>query len=286
MIMKSTNRPFRSNFYLWNGVSAIFFSNCITNIHSHNTLQIVIDLHDRFRCRIGDNPWLTARNLIIRQNALHQLDTNNSVQLIIYLDAETTAAKNISTRHLQDKDAAEPEFHLFDNVNPNDLQQALLKPNPMTLREIIGNILRVLAGETAPPRSDLRIRLIEKIIDTGQPDELNITALAARVHLSESRFRSLFRQQTGVSVYKYILWSRIRYAIGRVMAGHPINDAAWSAGFTDNSHFHKILVNMFGISPSQFLRDHKTMDILTCDQSPLNFVTIVYDVTGHPEKVY
>ncbi len=70
------------------------------------------------------------------------------------------------------------------------------------------------------------------------------------------------------------------------MAGSPINEAAWTAGFTDNSHFHKILVTMFGISPSQFLRDHKTMDILTCDQSPLNFETKVYDEEGRVEKIY
>ena len=70
------------------------------------------------------------------------------------------------------------------------------------------------------------------------------------------------------------------------MAGSPINDAAWEAGFTDNSHFHKMLVTMFGISPSQFIRDHQTMDILTCDNSPINFETKVYDAEGRITKVY
>jgi AraC-like DNA-binding protein len=70
------------------------------------------------------------------------------------------------------------------------------------------------------------------------------------------------------------------------MTGHPINDAAWEAGFHDNSHFHKMLVTMFGISPSQFLRDNRTMDILTCDVSPLYFETTVYDDHGQVEKVY
>jgi hypothetical protein len=96
--MKSVSSPFRSNFYLWNAVSAIFFSNCVTSVHSHNTLQIVIDLHNRFRYRIGEKPWMTARNLIIRENALHQLDTNGSVQLIIYLDPDTLAARQIDDR--------------------------------------------------------------------------------------------------------------------------------------------------------------------------------------------
>jgi AraC-like DNA-binding protein len=186
----------------------------------------------------------------------------------------------LTTDYLLDKDFAEPEFNLFDFVKPNTLQQVLLKPDPLTLHTIIGQILHALAGELTPADTDSRIRLIEKAIDNGEPDDLTPTALAALVHLSESRLRSLFRHDTGVPLYKYILWRRIRFAISRIMAGHPINDAARSAGFTDNSHFHKILVNMFGISPSQFLRDNKTMEILTCDRSPLNFVTVVYNTAG------
>ncbi|HVU95219.1 MAG TPA: AraC family transcriptional regulator [Puia sp.] len=282
--MKATTSPFRSNFYLWNGVSAIFFSNCVTNVHSHNTMQILVDIHDQFKCRIGDSPWRTCKNLIIKEDTPHQLDTNNSVQLIIYLDVETSAAKAIKARY--PGDAIQPDFDLFGIIPPNQLQQVLLKPDAQSLLVIVSSILQTLAGQTTPTQSDPRIRIIEKTIDTGRPDDLSTTALAAEVHLSESRLRALFKEHTGVSLHKYILWSRIRYAINKIMTGSPINDAAWEAGFTDNSHFHKILVGMFGISPSQFLRDNKTMEIFTCGFSPLNFETKVYDANGQVEKIY
>ena len=285
--MKSSTSPFRSNFYLWNGVSAIFFSNCVTNTHSHNTIQIITDIHHQFRCRVNEAPWRTCKNLIIKEDTPHQLDTNDSVQLIIYLDITTTAAKAITTRYLGNDNAAEPELNLFDIVKPDTIQQVLLKPNPQTLHNIVGRILQQLTGETTvETKTDPRIRIVEQAIDHGRPDRLNISTLAAQVHLSESRLRSLFKLQTGVPIYKYILYSRIRYAINRIMTGSPINDAAWEAGFIDNSHFHKILVTMFGISPSQFLRDSKTMEIFTCDFSPLNFETTVYDANGHAENIY
>jgi AraC-like DNA-binding protein len=282
--MKATIGPFRSNFYLWNGVSAIFFSNCVTNVHSHNTMQILVDIHDQFKCRVGNGPWLTCKNLIIKEDIPHQLDTNNSVQLIIYLDVETSAAKAIKARY--PGNAVQPDLDLFSIIPPNQLQQVLLKPDAQSLLAIVSSILHVLAAQTIPVQSDPRIRLIEKAIDTGRPDELTTNALASTVHLSESRLRSLFKEHTGVSLHKYILWSRIRYAINKIMTGSPINDAAWEAGFTDNSHFHKMLVGMFGISPSQFLRDNKTMEIFTCDFSPLNFETKVYDANGEVEKIY
>lgn len=284
--MKVTSSPFRSNFYLWNGVSAIFFSNCLTNVHSHNTMQIIVDIQDHFRCRIGNAGWQSFKNLIIRENTPHQLDTAGSVQLIIYLNAETVIAKEITASHLQNRDACSPQLNPFDSIKPNELQQALLRPDPTLLLSIIGRLLQTLTGRNTAPKSDNRTAVIEKLLSSTPPAECNIENLAQQVHLSVSRLRSLFKQQTGVSLYKYILWARIRFAINRIMAGSPINDAAWSAGFTDNSHFHKMLVSMFGISPSQFLRDHKTMDILTCDQSPLHFETKVYDQDGHVEKIY
>jgi AraC-like DNA-binding protein len=284
--MRATNGPFRSNFYLWNGVSAIFFSNWVTDVHSHNTLQIVTDIHDRFRCRVDEGPWLTCRNLIIRENARHRLDTNDSVQLIIYLDAETIAAEAIKARYLQIGDAAEPDLDLFAIIKPNHLQQVMLKPDPLGLHTIVGRILQALTGDIAPRKADPRIMLTAQTIDNSSPPTLNTADLVAQIHLSESRLRSLFREQTGVPLYKYMLWSKIRFAIRRIMTGSSINDAAWEAGFTDNSHFHKMLVSMFGISPSQFLRENKMMEIFTCDPSPLNFETKVYDHDGNIEKTY
>jgi AraC-like DNA-binding protein len=284
--MRATTRPFRSNFYLWNGVSAIFFSNCLTDVHSHNTMQIIVDIQDHFRCRVGKNNWQTFKNLIIRENTPHQLDTTSSVQLIIYLDIATSPAREIRTRHLEGKDASAPELNLFDNIKPDELQQALLRPDPALLLSIISRLLRTLSGHSTIPKPDNRIITVERLLSSTAPADHRIDNLARQVHLSTSRLRSLFKQQTGVSLYKYILWARIRFAINRIMAGSPINDAAWEAGFTDNSHFHKMLVTMFGISPSQFIRDHQTMDILTCDTSPLNFETKVYDEEGRITKVY
>ena len=284
--MKVNTSPFRSNFYLWNGVSAIFFSNCVTNVHSHNTMQILVDVQTSFRCRVGDSDWQTFKNLIIKEEVHHQLDTTGSVQLIIYLDTETTVCKAIRDRHLQGKDAVEPHLDLFSTIKPDELQQVILTPDPESLLHVVQQILQTLAGESSPVKPDPRVKAIETYIISAHPDDIQIPGLAAKIHLSESRLRALFKEQTGVSLYKYILWSKIRFAINRIMNNTPVNEAAWEAGFTDNSHFHKMLVAMFGISPSQFLRDHRTMEILTCDKSPLNFETKVYNADGEVEKVY
>lgn len=284
--MRVAKRPYTTNFYLWNGVSAFFFSSCLTNTHSHNTMQIIVDLQDNFRCRIKGGDWQVYKNLIIRENVIHQLDTLQSVQLLIYLDAETTIAKEIRLRHLDKKEIAAPELDIFHFVKPAELQQALLQPNPELLLRIVNEVLKTLAGQNAQRSSDQRISVLEKLIATQHPSMLTTEWLAGAVFLSESRMRSLFKQSTGVSVHKYIMWSKIRFAINRIMAGSSVQEAAYEAGFTDSPHFHKMLVRMFGVSPSQFLKNNRHLTVVSCDRSPLNFETSVYNELGIVEKVY
>ncbi len=284
--MKAAISPYRTNFYMWHGVSAFFFSHCVTNIHSHNTMQIIVDMQDAFKCRIKDEEWKTYKNLIIRENVIHQLDTSGSVQLLIYLDTETTAAKEIKSKYMDKLDVYDPGNSIFEDIDPKALQQAVLKSDPDLLLGVVNRVLGILCGAKDEAKPDERIIKAKQWITGQHPSNLSIAHLADLVCLSESRMRVLFRKVTGIPVYQYIMWSRIRFAINRIMNGCAINEAALEAGFTDSSHFHKMLVRMFGLSPSQFIKSNQNFNIITCDSSPLNFETSVYNKQGDLEKIY
>jgi len=275
--MKDIPKPFRTNFYLWNGVAALFFSAYVTDLHSHNTMQLFIDLQHGFKCRLGGGEWQTYRNLILRENVIHQLDTNDSVQLLIYLDAESLVAKQLKAKYLQGMDAAAPDVNLLAMLHPEEIQNAMLDPNPLLLGRLIGHIFGILTETPATARRDDRITKIEEMIAGGTPAELTIQRLADVACLSESHLRALFKQQTGASIHRYLLWSRLRYGINLLMTGRPVGEAALEAGFSDSSHFHKMLVQMFGLGPAAFLKSNRYMEMVTCDEIPLRFETNVYD---------
>ncbi len=272
---------------MWNGVSAIFFSSCITNIHSHNTMQIIVDIQGDFKCRIKNEEWKTYKNLIIRENIVHQLDTNNSVQLLIYLDAETTIAKEIKSMYMDNLDVYSPCIDIFEDIDPETLQKAILKPDADLLLDVINRVLRIFRGTKGLSKADERVNKTRKLIAEQHPWDLSIKNMADAVCLSESRLRVLFKEQTGIPIYQYIMWSRIRFAINRIMNGSAVNESALEAGFADSSHFHKMIVKMFGISPSQFIKKgNQKFNIVSCDSSPLNFETSVYNKQGDLEKVH
>jgi AraC-like DNA-binding protein len=283
--MKVIRHPYRTDFYMWHGVSAFFFSSCVTNIHSHNTMQIFVDLQGSFKCKIGDGEWKNYASLVIRENVIHQLDTNGSIQLLIYLDKETTAAKHIKARYMGQEDVYVPEINIPKDIDPKVLQHALLEPSPEQLLTIVNRVLEILC-ETKIGQTDERISKARQLIAEGDPSSLSVNNIASTVCLSESRFRDLFKKETGISVYNYILWSRIRFAITSIINGCAVNEAALGAGFTDSSHFHKVMTRMFGLSPSAFIKNNQNFKIHICDSVPLHFETNVYNRHGELEKVY
>jgi AraC-like DNA-binding protein len=263
--MKHSRSPYTSSFYSWEGASAVFYSSCLTPFHRHDALQLILDTQQCFRFRTRDSGWSTYRSLLIRENVVHQLDTNNSVQLMIYLKTETETAGAL--RNIMGKgDFYAPEVNIFHFANPDQLQRALLQGDAALVERLMHRILIYLTRETGVVRQDERVLLVEQMISAKAPTEITMRSLAARVCLSESRLRALFRNTTGIPLYRYILLNKIRFATNRIMAGDSVNDAAMEAGFTDSSHYHKMMVQVFGMSPSKFLKGNLANDFIVCEK--------------------
>lgn len=274
--MKHDKSPYTCPVYVWDGASAVFFSSCLTPFHRHNTMQLVLDTQTNFRFRVKNGPWESYKSLIIKENVVHQLDTNHSVQLIIYLAANTKIARAITAAGLLENHTYSPDLNIFHVANSNELEKALVSPEPVSLKNLIDKILHILSREIGVSSSDHRIALIEQAISTRHPEDISLKSLAEIIYLSESRLRSLFKEVTGIPLHRYILWNKIRFATNQIMAGDSVNQAAIEAGFTDGSHLHKMMVKMFGKSPSTFLKNNKSRHFVLCDKNPLIFKTDYY----------
>jgi AraC family transcriptional regulator len=71
------------------------------------------------------------------------------------------------------------------------------------------------------------------------------------VHLSTSRFTHLFRQQTGLSLTRYLLWTRLLTAVAVIAQGANTTAAAHQAGFADLAHMSRTFRQTFGVMPSE-----------------------------------
>lgn len=109
-----------------------------------------------------------------------------------------------------------------------------------------------LPGLKAQPPPDPRIAATVAHIDADPTATgLDHRTLAARVHLSASRFLALFPQHTGMPVSHYRRWRQLLLAVTLLRQGASVTEAAHAAGFADGPHLSRSVRQVLGSSPSE-----------------------------------
>ena len=93
------------------------------------------------------------------------------------------------------------------------------------------------------------LRAIE-VVSSRVPSHIDVASVADAVALSPDYLGRLCKQQTGVSLSATIRWARLVAAMGHVIDGRSVTDAAHLAGFADGSHANKVCWEMTGSAPS------------------------------------
>ena len=257
--MKIVRRPITSSIYRWNGISAMYYSSHLTPFHSHNNLQLIFDIQESFKLRTQKSYWRKYKSLVIKENVIHRLDTNRSVQLIIYIDPSLDIAEKIKCAFLHNSEILDLEVEIRNLVSVKTLQDSLLSSDKSLLRKFIREIINTILNGITVCTEENRIKQIKYLIQYD-PAVFDTRMVATKVFLSESRLRALFKEQTGISLHKYILWNRLMQSICRIMNGSNIHDAAIYAGFEDSSHLHKTMVKLLGEHPSSFINRNKELN--------------------------
>jgi len=108
-------------------------------------------------------------------------------------------------------------------------------------------VVERLAPAGPAPLPDARILRVIDHATARLDGSLEIAAAAAGVHLSPSRLRHLFVEQTGLAFKTYQLWLRLVRAIEVYAEGNSLTEAAHQAGFADSAHFSRTFKRTFGL---------------------------------------
>ena len=85
-------------------------------------------------------------------------------------------------------------------------------------------------------------------------ETLTLEALAKYANLSQNHLIRVFKKEFGLSPHAYILNHKVHKAKRLLEEGSTIAEASITAGFYDQSHFHKAFKSVFAITPKEFLK--------------------------------
>lgn len=101
------------------------------------------------------------------------------------------------------------------------------------------------SGQTTP----VAIATAREMIDADPAKSATLADLARATGLSKFQLIRAFCKATGLTPHAYLMQRRIALA-RRLIAGRtPLAEAAFAAGFADQSHMTRIFVRKYGVSP-------------------------------------
>lgn len=120
-----------------------------------------------------------------------------------------------------------------------------------SLSDLTDRVVRVLDSQQDSPKH--MITIIEKYIRDHYMDALSLDVLAEKVFLTPHYLSSIFSQEKGIGLNKYIKKVRMDKAEQLLTTTNmKIGDICEAVGYTNLSYFCKIFRNEYGVTPEKY----------------------------------
>jgi len=212
--------------------------------HRHHCVQLIMAMDGELLVRSGpEDEWRKSGAVLIRPDALHEVDARSSTVLIGFVDSESELGAALCDRI--DGDI------VYITATQVERWRAALRPRPSEARVdhwVRQELLRQRRVVKIHPRVHRVLKYLREQL--GVSDDVSLKTLAGISGLSQSRFMHVFTESVRVPLRQYILWLRLQRASCELMDGVSVTKAAHNAGFSDAAHLTRTFRRMLGTTPT------------------------------------
>lgn len=199
-----------------------------------------------------DGSVLRCTAALVAPHVPRQLDADGCGLLSLNIDPASAAFRELSIT-LGDRSILPIDAACFGPLRDQFAGALHGQLSSGQLRELSNRMVQcVCAGQAQRALLDPRVdRVLHRLhIASGQGSTVALKELAALACLSPDRMTHLFREQTGMSIKRYLLWAKIRRTVQLMATGGSLTQIALSGGFTDAAHMSRTFQRYFGLPPS------------------------------------
>jgi AraC-like DNA-binding protein len=223
-------------------ILAIRAYNLTVDIHHHAAYQIVLSNDTPFNSTIGGHLFERIHGFLIKPQVRHFCVAEKGSLNVVNIEPYSSIGLELSRMFPQGGDCI-----VFDTAaGANEFFQT---GNDTFDINVIINSLLVKIPTVA---LDERVTKIVAYIKANYfNQDITPKTFADIVFLSPSRLAALFKLQTGSSLSKYLLWTRLRQVIYLALSDkeRSLTDIAYDAGFYDLPQLNKYMYKMIGMPP-------------------------------------
>jgi len=210
--------------------------------HRHISASLLISLDGPFRLLV-DGQWRRTSAAIVAPDVSQALDPGSARLWGIQLDPDSVYWR-----------ALKPLLAGYASTDLSLSGLELPEADEGSCEAMAGALARVIACSGGQPvELDDRISALCRQLREDLPERLELASLAQGVGLSPSRLTHLFREETGVSLRRFLLHLKINRALAFWEPGKSVSRLATEAGFYDQPHLVRTARDMFDALPSAYV---------------------------------
>ena len=100
--------------------------------------------------------------------------------------------------------------------------------------------------------NDQKMRMVRQYVRAHAAEPITVDDLADYLYMSRSHLMRQFRENAGVSLYQFIIKTRLQLADGLIRGGLSYTEASLQSGFGDYSNYYRAFLREYGVSPREF----------------------------------
>lgn len=204
--------------------------------HAHPAVEVINAVNGKFSVKTSDAIAADITFAIIDSNVKHQVISDNSCVQLLMIESHN------------------PLLYNFMNQFGVDFKGGIFTERAHDKKsKLFKGILAFCADNPLKKVNDERVERCLRHFETESPGyHQMVHALKSEVHLSESRLAHIFKDKIGVSLKKYLVWSKLKKAIYLIL-NEDLNllEASFQSGFYDQAHLSNAFKKVLGISPSK-----------------------------------
>jgi AraC-like DNA-binding protein len=223
-------------------------------VHHHPAVQVTVGGQGSLTVTRDGDADDVCRLVVVASGARHAVRSDSrSGALTLYFGLQTPQGYALNT--LSRSRGQRGVWIVDDGQRLAEATAASLAANgPRAAADFLVDELCGMDDRCAGAASSVHPQLRQAIdvVSSWVPDHVDVASVADAVALSPDYLGRLCRQQTGVSFSATIRWQRLVTAVGHLIDGRTVTDAAHLAGFADGSHANRVCWEMTGAAPHDF----------------------------------
>lgn len=228
------------------GLYVFYLDHFETEFHSHPAIEIIIAEKGTFTVWTEHDEYTSLKFAVIEANQKHKLSSTDCELKVIMIEHSKLFFKDNLT---------------LNNISLND--GFYFQTKQANENFIIDSIVQKINDSELLTEYDERVLVIINFLSNNNLEySAMVKTLQKVTNLSESRMAHLFKYNIGISLKRYLIWTKLKSTIKQHLNKQDdLFSSLINSGFYDQPHFSKNFKAMFGVKPSKAYNS-RTLQVL------------------------